>query len=192
VVAVSAYSTPQSDGTVLVQVVAELANLGTRIITSAEIKGIMGTGGVLVQQWTGNLLSGQLILDTIPALFNVSAADANSYVCVIADDVNNGEAESNCNSNQACTSLTGSMQLVGPSPNPAGSQAVLGIILPQAGQVYISIFDELGNFVMNETAYNMPQGRTDFQIPVQRMASSGYFIRVRYNYDTEVRKFIVR
>jgi PKD repeat protein len=191
VTGVASIQTPQADGTVLVQVVVQLVNFGTRIVTSAEIKATLGSGGVLVQEWTGNLITGQIILDTIPAQFDVSPASANTYVCVSVSNVNNGQIETNCSSNEYCSSLTGTMQLAGPSPNPAANQSILGIILPQAGQVYIAVYDAMGNPVMNEQVFNMPAGITDFPLPVQQWGAGTYFIRVRYNYDTEVRKIIV-
>jgi hypothetical protein len=84
------------------------------------------------------------------------------------------------------------MQLTGPQPNPAITNSLLGIILPQAGTVYVAIFDELGRVIVPETSYSLPVGRTDYTIPVSRLQGAEYYIRVRYNDDTEVRNFVVR
>ena len=144
------------------------------------------------QNWSGYLLSGQSILDTFPAQFVVPQGAGNTYVCVTARNVNNGETEVDTINNQSCASLNGAMQLAGPSPNPAINYATLGIILPQAGTVYVAIFDELGQPIVPELSLSLPVGRTDYVIPVARLQGAEYYIRVRYNDDTEVRNFVVR
>ncbi len=189
---VSTFSAPQPDGSQLVTLTAYVSNVGTRIITSAQLYSTLGGSGIMEQNWTGYLLSGQTIYDSFPAQFVVPAGAGNTYVCVTATDVNNGETEVDTLNNQNCASLSGTMQLTGPQPNPAITNSLLGIILPQAGTVYVAIFDELGRVIVPETSYSLPVGRTDYTIPVSRLQGAEYYIRVRYNDDTEVRNFVVR
>jgi len=189
---VSAYPQTQLDGSELVTVVAYLSNLGTRIITSAQLFATFGSTAVLEQNWSGYLPSGQTIIDTFPAQFVAPAGFVNSYVCVTAADVNGGETEINYANNQECVTLTGRMELAGPQPNPAITSSEIGIILPQAGTVYISIMDEMGRYILPEFSMNLPVERTNYNIPVGQLQSGEYFIRVRYNDDTEVRNFVVR
>ena len=189
---INAYPQPQSDGSELVTVVAYISNLGTRIITSAQLYATFGSTAVLEQNWNGYLASGQTIVDTFPAQFVAPAGYTNRYVCVTATDVNGGETETRTDNNQECTSLTGTMQLAGPSPNPASTNCQLGIILPKAGTVYIAVYDLLGNIIVPEFSVNLPAERTNYNIPVSQLEGAEYFIRVRYNDDTEVRNFVVR
>ncbi len=189
---VGTISVTQPDGSQLVTLTALISNVGTRIINSAQLYASLGGTGIMEQNWSGYLLSGQTILDTFPAQFVVPEGAGNTYVCVSARDVNGGEAEVDTTNNQNCASLTGNMQLAGPMPNPAITNALLGIILPQAGKVYISIIDELGKPVVPEASFNLPVGRTNYIIPVAQLQSAEYYIRVRYNDDTEVRSFVVR
>ena len=113
-------SMPQSNGTVLVQVVVYASNVGTRLITSAQFKVTLGCGGgTYVQNWTGNLTEGGGLVDTIPVYFDVTPLAADCFVCVTAQDVNGGQTEINYANNETCISLTGTMQLSGPSPNPS-------------------------------------------------------------------------
>lgn len=184
---------PQSNGTDLVEVIAEVSNVGTRLITSAQFKVTLGCGGgTYIQSWTGNLMQGAGMYDTIPVFFDVIPAAANCYVCVTAQDVNNGQTEINYANNEVCVSLTGTMQLAGPSPNPAMSQSTLGIIMPQPGQVSVDIIDELGQYVVSNYTLHLPAGLTNYQIPVSRLNGAEYYIRVTYNGDVEVRKLITR
>jgi len=189
---VSSYSVTQSDGSQLVTLTAYVSNLGTRIINSAHLYATLGGSGIMEQNWNGYLLSGQTILDTFPAQFVIPAGAGNTYVCVTATDVNGGETEIDTSNNQNCASLTGTMQLAGPQPNPAITNSLLGIILPQAGTVYISIIDELGRPVVPEKPYNLAVGRTNYIIPVAQLQGAEYYIRVRYNDDIEVRNFVVK
>jgi len=186
------YQIPQTDGSVLVGVVAVVSNQGTRIINSAQFEATLGSGVTMSQNWNGVLHSGQVMIDSFPTQFLLTPTTANTFVCIEALNVNGGEAEINYNNNRSCASLTGTMQLAGPFPSPAVNQSVLGIILPAAGQVTIDIFDESGKPVIKEVKNNLPEGRTDFNIPVQQLASAEYYIRISYLDDTELRKFIVR
>jgi hypothetical protein len=38
----------------------------------------------------------------------------------------------------------------------------------------------------------LPAGRSDFDIPAHRLSAAEYFIRLRYNDDQFVRKFIIK
>ena len=189
---VRASSITQPDGNELVTLTAYISNVGTRIINSAQLYATLGGTGIMEQNWSGYLLSGQSILDTFPAQFVVPQGSTNTYVCVRAISVNDGETETDTTNNQNCASLSGTMQLAGPLPNPAITSSELGIIMPKAGTVYISIIDELGKPVVPEASFNLPVGRTNYIIPVGQLQSAEYFIRVRYLDDSEVRKLVVR
>ncbi len=181
----------QPDGSELVTVTAYIANLGTRIITSAQLYATLGSKEVFEQNWTGFLLSGQTVVNTFPAQFVVDQGYTNTFVCVTAKNVNDGETETDTTNNQECTSLTTTMQLAGPSPNPAGANCQLGIILPQAGTVYITVYDMLGQPVIPEFSMDLPAERTNYDIPVKQFEASEYYIRVRYKNDSQVRSFVI-
>jgi len=184
---------PQSNGTDLVGVVVYASNLGSRIITSAQFKVTLGCGGgTYVQNWTGYLPQGGGLVDSIPVDFDVNPGSADCYICVTAQDVNGGQTETNYANNEICVSLTGTMQLAGPSPNPAISQSTLGIIMPQAGQVTIDILDQIGQYVLKNINMNLPAGLTNYQIPVAQLNGAEYYVRVTYNSDVEIRKLITR
>ena len=189
---VQTYVTLQPDGSQLVMVVVDISNLGTRIITSANLYASLGNTNELEQNWSGYLLSGGTFRDTFTAQFVLPAGASNNYVCVKVSNINGGETEANCGSNQACVSLNGRMQLAGPTPNPAGANCQLGIILPQAGMVYITIYDLHGRPVIPEFSVNLPVGRTDYNIPVKQLEASEYIIRVRYDSDSQIRNLVVR
>ncbi len=187
------YEVPQTDGSIFVGVVAVVSNQGSRIITSADFLATLGSGGTTMSQnWSGVLQSGQVMVDTFPTQFVLTSSSANTFVCIEAQNVNAGQTEINYDNNRSCASLTGTMQLAGPFPSPAVSQSLLGIILPKAGTVSIDIFDENGKPVINKFVSDMPEGRTDFNIPVQQLQGGEYYIRVSYKDDTQIRKLMVK
>ncbi|MDB5284676.1 MAG: hypothetical protein JWO06_3751, partial [Bacteroidota bacterium] len=190
--AVSTISETQPDGSILVSAIVRCSNLGTRIITSAKFYAVLGSGAIFESTWTGILQSGQIMIDTLKADFVVASGDPNTYICVDARDVNDGETEIRYDNNRACTSLDGNLQIVGPSPNPAFQQSSLGLILPKAGKVTIDIVDLLGHYVIHQYVLELPVGRSDFAIPIDLMAVSEYHIRVSYNDNIQVRKLVVR
>ncbi len=130
--------------------------------------------------------------DTFAANFVLPGANSNTYVCVEARNVNNGETEVRYDNNIACATLTGTMQLSGPTPNPAFKVAALGIIIPKSGPVTIDVTDVLGRVIIPEMEVTLPAGKTNFNVPIDALAAAEYFIRVKYNDDTQVRKLIVR
>ena len=105
--------------------------------------------------------------------------------------MNNGESEIRTDNNRACVSLTGTLQLVGPSPNPARESAYLGFIMPKAGKVTIDIVDAVGSIVMPEQEFDLPVGRTDYNLPVKQLRAGEYFIRVKNNDDKLLKKLVV-
>src|ERR1043165_1299613 len=182
---------PQPDGTVRVTVTAYLSNLGTRLITHATLYATIGSGGVISEEWNGSLTSGAPTTYTFAASFVVSAANANSYVCVNAVSVNHGEQETRIDNNVACSSITGIIQMLGPSPSPARGNAYMGFILPKPGKVYLDVVDVIGQIVMPEIELDLPSGRSAWAVPVKQLRYGEYFIRIRHNDDKFVKKLMV-
>jgi hypothetical protein len=138
------------------------------------------------------LSSGQTMLYTFTAKFILSNEKAETYVCVKATDVNNGETEIALFNNQQCTPLTEMWQIAGPTPNPSSGASSVGIILPKAGKVTVSIIDLMGRIVWPAQELNLPAGRTDYALPIQQLLGAEYFIQLTYNDEKTVRKLFVR
>jgi PKD repeat protein len=188
---VTVNKTQQADGSFLIEVTATVSNLGTRLITNTRFYITIGSGGVVSEEWNGLLPSGGTINVVFTANFVVAAENGNSYLCVTAVTVNNGESEKRTDNNSQCTSTNQSIQLIGPSPNPMGAEAHLGLILPKAGQVTIDIADMAGQYVVQGLQLSLPKGRSDYALPVDKMRAAEYFIRVYHNDETHLRKFVV-
>ncbi len=184
-------SAPQADGTVLISVTVYAHNEGTRLITDVTFYSTIGSGGVISENWDTLIQSGESKYYLFNANFVVAAANANSYVCVEAKSVNDGEAETRIDNNRQCASVNGVMQVVGPSPNPARGSAYLGLILPKAGKVTIDIVDVLGRIVTQPEELDLPAGRTDYDLPVKLLRAGEYFIRLKHNDDKLLQKLVV-
>lgn len=189
---VEVVKTAQLNNSVQVKVSAEIANIGTRVVTDMKLYATLGSGGVLSEDWNGILPSGQTLTYSFNAGFIVAEPNADTYVCVEAVSVNNGEEEVTTENNNDCASLTDGMQLLGPAPNPVMSVSALGIILPKAGEVTINIMDLFGRYYVRDFKANMPTGRTDYMLNRQQFAVGEYFVRVAYNDERLVRKFVVK
>lgn len=188
---VSVIQAQQTDGSYLIGAKAKIANLGTRTITQAKFYITIGSGGIISEEWNGILYSGQ-IMDTIfGAQFVVAPENANSYICVEAVSVNHGETEIRVDNNSQCSAISQHIQLIGPSPNPVAGASYLGLILPKSGSVIIDIADLAGQYVVKGLSLNLPKGRSDYSLPVDKMRAAEYFIRVYYNDEKLTRKFVV-
>ena len=182
---------PLNDGTVLITVGGRLSNVGTRLITTVKLYATIGSGGVISEDWDTLIQTGTSKYYLFTAHFVVASTNANSYVCVEAKSVNNGETETTLDNNRECASLNGVLQLIGPSPNPARGSAYLGLILPKAGKVTIDIVDLLGRILMPEEELDLPTGRTDYNLPIKQLLVGEYFIRVKHNDDKLLQKLVV-
>lgn len=182
----------QADGSTLVTVVAELSNLGTRTIDHFQIYATLGDGTLISEEWSGIFLSGSRMDYVFAANFVVTTGNANTFVCAEAKSVNNEQTELRTDNNSNCASLTETLQLSGPSPNPAFSNSTLGIILPKTGRVQISITDVAGRYAMKNFELDLAEGRNNFILPIHELQAAEYFVRVRYNDETQVRKIVVR
>jgi len=190
--AVQTTSIVQPDGSSLVSITAKMSNQSTRIITHATLYATLGTGGVISEDWSGVLQSGFIMDYTFTAKFVIGANTPSSYVFVEDVSVNNGETELRTDNNTQCGTLTGSLQLLGPSPNPAYETAYLGIILPKQGQVTVDVSDITGKFISHNDVLTLPAGRSDYTIPVKQLRAGEYVVRILYNDDIYIRRFVVK
>ncbi|MCW5907959.1 MAG: PKD domain-containing protein [Chitinophagales bacterium] len=191
VTSVTATKQLQPDGSYLIGVEANVSNMATRLITDALFYITIGSGGAISEEWSGLLNTGETQPIAFTAKFVAAPENANSYICVNAVSVNNGEAEIRTDNNLQCTTVSQGIQLVGPSPNPMSNQATLGIILPKAGQVTIDIVNAAGQYIVKGEQVASPKGRSDYSLPADKMRTGKYYIRVYHNDEVIVRKFIV-
>lgn len=189
---VTTTTVPLANGDKLVYVTATISNVGTRVVTSAQLYATLGSKGQLMETWSGILYSGNILDYTFNASFVMSEEQTNSYACVEAKTVNNGETEITTENNRQCNSLNSSIQLIGPLPNPADAQCTLGIVLPKPGSVQISIADMHGHWIEKVVPLYLPQGRTDYQIPSANMNAGVYVVSVKYNDEKVTKKFVIR
>ena len=66
-----------------------------------------------------------------------------------------------------------------PFPNPARGQATLRYELPEAADVRIQMYDLLGRRVATLKQGDVNAGRYEAQVPVGRLASGTYFVRMQ-------------
>lgn len=182
---------PMNDGTVLVSVTTDLSNQGTRLITNTRLYATIGSGGVISEQLDTLIQPGAGFRYTFKAKFVVAVESANTYVCVEATSVNNGETETRLDNNDECTSLNDVIQIIGPTPNPARGSATLGIVLSRQGKVTVEIFNVFGQPVSDMVELDLPVGRSAYDLPVKLLRAGEYFIRIKNNDEKLIRKMIV-
>ncbi|MCS6933893.1 MAG: PKD domain-containing protein [Chitinophagales bacterium] len=185
-------NTTKPDGSNVMLTHVTMYNAGTRPVTSADLYLLQGNVTLLVEKWQGVLLPGIYTVHTFNAGLLMPANKDAGYVCVEAKHVNNGEPETRYDNNSNCASVNATLQLIGPITNPADNDCMLGIIVPQAGKVLISISDVHGRFTERNTTLDVLPGRTDFTIPVQTYQAGVYVISVRYNDEVINKKLVVR
>ncbi len=101
-----------------------------------------------------------------------------------------GLTENDLANNKQCRLLGGDFYVSEPYPNPASNQVTFGLILPEAGEVALQIFDVKGVVVYNQTASTFQSGLTNFRLDVTSLRHGVYCCTLRYRDRMVVKRFV--
>ena len=172
------------------QPTVSITNIGSRNITNADLTARLDNGSILLEKWSGLLTPGQRIVYTYNSRFYVSNPSLNKYICAEAVNVNDG-TETNTLNNKACINLNTDGVVSFIYPNPANNNASIDVILMEATEVSISIFNELGAIVTPAKRYEALGGLNTFNINTNMLEDGQYFVKIKYYSSEEMRKLQV-
>ena len=81
--------------------------------------------------------------------------------------------------------------LAGVFPNPASSQVTVRLGMPGPGSAEVALYDVIGRRILSST-HRLSTGANDLHLPVRRLASGVYLIRVQLERETLMATVIVR
>jgi PKD repeat protein len=171
---------------------AEVANLGTRDITTFKMEAELQNGTIIQESFTGLLPSGSngLMAYNFTASFQVSAESSPDYYCVRAVDPNNGMDDVPSN-NEKCKNLISDISVANPFPNPFDDNLTLNVILPYKEQLKVDVYDQLGKILF--TAYDDMgnAGLNQLSLDMTNLTEGVYTLRISFQ-DTDVVRQVVK
>lgn len=144
-------------------------------------------GPALKEVWTGKLLKGDAMTYTFKTAPSLKTGD--HFVCVYVLNPNGLKDEVPAD-NKVCQALDETaFKVLSPYPNPTSDLLTIPLIIPNGGDVTITVVDSQGNEVQNATAY-MAKGLQQITLDTHTFTSGLYFCRVQLDDQRIVTKFI--
>jgi PKD repeat protein len=162
----------------------KMKNMGTVNIEKAELK-LESTKGLLFQEvWTGVILPNAeyiYIFNATPLSTYSDQNEQDAFICVngIGYDAL-GVAETYLGNNYECENIEGTAVILMPVvPNPAVDQIELGIIVSEANEVVIDLYDALGKKVKNLLpSATWEIGTYHLVVDIRSVQNGVYFVRM--------------
>ncbi|MBK6267018.1 PKD domain-containing protein [Marivirga sp. S37H4] len=110
-------------------------------------------------------------------------------ICLSANVVSSVFVEEKKNNNRACTNLEDAFKVLDIYPNPAKSMVQIPVILPENGDVFISIEQSDGK-QNAQLVYPLESGYNELKLERGNLKAGIYFIRIRYQGYEIVKKVV--
>ena len=132
-----------------VDIVAQLANVGTAPITQFNINAIVTNGAQVQNNWQGVLNKGSILNYHFTSAFKTE--NQNSILCSEITQVNDG-IDDNTSNNTLCRELfDNGTTIYEPYPNPSSENILFPITVKNTKDILFEITNALGELVLQET-----------------------------------------
>lgn len=169
---------------------ADIQNKSTRIITSIDLYNRVNGESGIKETWQGVLPINGSMTYAFSAAPKLLPDERNNYVCVEARRPNFID-DYFPNDNENCASFTGNVFLVSnPYPNPALTEVILPVILPEEGTVLYKLYDNKGSLIEESNGQLLPKGLSQIQLNISSLRSGFYAIQFTYKDKSIVKRFI--
>lgn len=180
------YSNKQGTQT---RLIAELANLGNINITSAKLRGLLQNESVIMEEWTGNLAPGTVIIYEFISSYDNSNNNNVNYACVEAIMVND-TIDENLQNNMKCSSLVSQFEILSINPSPFTDHINLQFNLPKQNYYEIDIFDIQGKVIINQAKTIGKSGYNFIEIPTHQLSKGMYILQLISEDNSRVAKIV--
>jgi PKD repeat protein len=172
----------------LMTVSAELVNLGTRDISSFDIKAKLDGKNTVKESWTGApIISGASYVYQFNASFEL-ASSGPAYVCVNTE-FPNGEADQVTENDEYCLSFT-DFKIINLYPNPTTGEINFEYSVPGSDYIEINLYDELGRIREQVFSGSATKGFNRLYLNAFNLSAGVYAIQIKYSGKSDVRKFV--
>ncbi|MEP2771248.1 MAG: PKD domain-containing protein [Fulvivirga sp.] len=152
-----------NNGTLSIDSMTALVNLGDRVVVEEEIVHTLPS--------SNNPKAINYTLDLNLASRNVD------YVCVTLTPILNGAEDSNSINNTKCKNFEANIIFIKPYPNPANEDLNITIMSETEGDGNIRLISSIGEVVLTEN-FNGVRGKNDIQLDVSSIKGGVYLVEV--------------
>jgi PKD repeat protein len=186
-IAVKSITTLLNNQFMTVQVL--LLNKGTIDVTSLDITIEINDGTALKEHWTGLLLRGGIVLDTIAT--SIYMKDSKRFVCVSAVKPNNMDDLDSAD-NESCTAIDKStFEVLAPYPVPAGEVLTLPVLIPATNNLEVTVYNSRGQSLGLVHSGTVAEGLQLISVNLKGIEKGVYSFVVVYDGQNIVKRFVV-
>jgi PKD repeat protein len=168
---------------------ATIINQGTRNVSHYYLTATLGDGSRITERVDTLLLSGTGMIYYFVAGYEATEFQANSFLCIQASQPNE-ETDDNALNDRLCKPLENDIRIVPPFPNPASDVVTFEVLIPREAPLEITLYDVLGHKLQD--IFNGPAevGTTTFKLNLNGYARGMYIVRIKFNEDEYILKFV--
>lgn len=172
-------------------VVARIANLGTREITSFDMEARLENGSTIKEHSTNLLPNGPGGMQNynFTAAFQIDPEKSVDYYCIKATSPN-GESDLLPGNNELCFNRTSKIIVVAPHPNPFENELNIRLILPASGSLIVDLFDVAGKTVSTLYSGKATEGLHDLNSNFSNLPDGLYALRIRFRDEDTIQKIV--
>lgn len=164
------------------KVVVTILNNSNIEVTTLGITIRLANGSEIRETWTGSLKPGNSVIYpfTGELRYNAEGGDI-PVICATIESININAVESDLSNNSNCEEITvGPFELLTVYPNPATDYVNFGVMLPENGEVEITIYDIMGKLLYSMKFAGVT-GYNNFRFPVFALNGALYIAEIEYN-----------
>ncbi len=164
-----------------------LVNQGSSQIKTLDLIVSVNGGFTFHEMWDGILEPGKSENYDFNAMIDV-ASQNTGYICVSAV-IPGYQPDADPDNNLECIALVNSFYVFNPFPNPANDNIIFSYILPYEDVVEIILYNSIGEKI-NVFEGKGVKGYNSQTIGISNFSPGPYFIRIQFNDENDVKKFI--
>ncbi len=175
----------------------ELKNIGTSIISEADVIVRMSNGNQLMDRYESLIQSGEtaiLVFESMPSAFLSDQNETEEFVCAEATPYSSlNLQDEDLSNNTFCKNLEGSAPvLIGPDPNPATQQFQFSVLISTESVVTVDLIDSRGRVVKRfyEDA-TLAKGLYPYTVSLKGLQSGVYTLRMISGDNAVTRRLLV-
>lgn len=175
----------------------ELKNIGTSIISEADVIVRMSNGNQLMDRYESLIQSGEtaiLVFESMPSAFLSDQNETEEFVCAEATPYSSLDLQDeDLSNNTFCKNLEGSAPvLIGPDPNPATKQFQFSVLISTESVVTVDLIDSRGRVVKRfyEDA-TLAKGLYPYTVSLKGLQSGVYTLRMISGDNAITRRLLV-
>ena len=166
-----------------------LANLSNVPVFGFTMKADFGGDARLLETRTDTLLPGEEKVYYFNGQYEYKALLGDAFFCAEVSTLA-GLTEVGLANNKQCRLLGGEFYLSEPYPNPAKDNVVFSVILPEAGEVDLTVSDLMGRTVYHALRSDASSGLNNWSVDVSLLRIGVYTCRAVFQDQAQVKRWL--